>query len=728
MDNPKDISDPTTAMNMTLIFMAKTFKLNYTTPTKNNQRISPNPHNFQIAQLGVNMGQERQMQMVGGNGQKQGIQNVSNQNGFIVVPAIRNQNGNIVAAWIEQNGNGSNTNQIRCYNYRGVGHYARNCIIRPRRRDYAYLQNQLLIAQIKEVGLQLNQKEYDLIIVFVDYEEEEKLHVNCILMANLQQASTSGTHADTALVYDSTKDSNMDLSGEMTSVSNTVSKPILIPDDESLDDTPTKIIALKFLNEVKDTIVTLERVVKSKMLINDSNWSSHIHQEIQKVFKDKIASIVDKIKVRVILFEEEYLKEAATFVRDYKSLAKEADESLERIKCLEQKNDRLLRSVVSQDIMSIMQAHSVTDTSNLQTELDRAKEKLKHVSSKKKINRNLQANSFQTLLLFLVGYQDFFMVRRLGLFQAYDGESEAAHQLRLEVYGNYLEVAFSRNICFVKNLDGVNLLKENHSINLYTINLHEITSSSPICLLTRATSTKSWLWHQRLSHLNFDTINKLAKDNIVKGLPKFKYTKDHLCPSLRVKNINGKQYILVIMDDYSRYTWVHFLISKDEAPGTIIKFLKQIQGSFYPKNDRGDIRKLGDKDFTVVENLDVYIDHRMGESKKDEKDGVKYPYEKLQGFYKGYLSLGPGFIRDEETVKRITRKHERILKKRKPKTNKTKQGMEKTKSSQSLKVIHMKKIQLGGLKIAKSQVVLQELKDKGQIRKLGEVLQRSYKS
>ncbi|GKD94138.1 hypothetical protein Tco_1373975 [Tanacetum coccineum] len=140
------------------------------------------------------------------------------------------------------------------------------------------------------------------------------------------------------------------------------------------------------------------------MLINDSNWSSHIHQEIQKVFKDKIASIVDKIKVRVILFEEEYLKEATTFVRDYKSLAKEADESLERIKCLEQKNDRLLRSVVSQDIMFIMQAHSVTDTSNLQTELDR--------------------------------YQDFFIVRRLGLFQAYDRESEVAHQLRLEVYGN----------------------------------------------------------------------------------------------------------------------------------------------------------------------------------------------------------------------------------------------------------------------------------------------------
>ncbi|GKB77623.1 hypothetical protein Tco_0944518 [Tanacetum coccineum] len=71
-----------------------------------------------------------------------------------------------------------------------------------------------------------------------------------------------------------------------------------------------------------------------------------------------------------------------------------------------------------------------------------------------------------------------------------------------------LEVAFT---CFVRNLDRVDMLKGNRSTNLYTINLHAMTYSSPICLMTRATSTKSWLLHQRLSNLNFDTINKLAK-------------------------------------------------------------------------------------------------------------------------------------------------------------------------------------------------------------------------
>nr|GFA08328.1 retrovirus-related Pol polyprotein from transposon TNT 1-94 [Tanacetum cinerariifolium] len=94
-----------------------------------------------------------------------------------------------------------------------------------------------------------------------------------------------------------------------------------------------------------------------------------------------------------------------------------------------------------------------------------------------------------------------------------------------------LEVTFRRNACFVRNLEGVDLLKGDRSTNLYTINIQEMASASPICLMARASSTKSWLWHQRLSHLNFDTINDLARNDLVAGLPKFKYHKEHLYPS-----------------------------------------------------------------------------------------------------------------------------------------------------------------------------------------------------
>nr|GFA46007.1 hypothetical protein [Tanacetum cinerariifolium] len=92
-----------------------------------------------------------------------------------------------------------------------------------------------------------------------------------------------------------------------------------------------------------------------------------------------------------------------------------------------------------------------------------------------------------------------------------------------------LEVAF--RACFVRNLEGVDLLKGDHSTNIYTINLHEMAYASLICLMARAFSTKSWLWHQRLSHLNFDTTNDLARNDLVPGLLKFKYHKEHLCPS-----------------------------------------------------------------------------------------------------------------------------------------------------------------------------------------------------
>nr|GEZ05593.1 retrovirus-related Pol polyprotein from transposon TNT 1-94 [Tanacetum cinerariifolium] len=94
-----------------------------------------------------------------------------------------------------------------------------------------------------------------------------------------------------------------------------------------------------------------------------------------------------------------------------------------------------------------------------------------------------------------------------------------------------LKVAFRKNSYFVRNLEGVDLLKGDRSTNLYTINLHEMASVTPICLMARASSTKSWLWHQRLSHLNFDTINGLAKNDLISGLPKFKYHKEHLCLS-----------------------------------------------------------------------------------------------------------------------------------------------------------------------------------------------------
>ncbi|GJS79874.1 retrovirus-related pol polyprotein from transposon TNT 1-94 [Tanacetum coccineum] len=165
-----------------------------------------------------------------------------------------------------------------------------------------------------------------------------------------------------------------------------------------------------------------------------------------------------------------------------------------------------------------------------------------------------------------------------------------------------LEVAFRKHTCYVRDTD--------------------------------ASKNKSWLWHQRLNHLNFGTINDLARKDLVRGLPRLKFEKDHLrstfqlgkskkhthkpkpentnlevlntlhmdlCGPMRVQTINGKKYILVIIDDYSRFTWVKFLRSKDETPEVVIKFLKQIQVGLnktvrYVRTDNGT--KFFNKDLT----------------------------------------------------------------------------------------------------------------------------------
>nr|GFA03788.1 hypothetical protein [Tanacetum cinerariifolium] len=421
-------------------------------------RISSKPRNRQIAQPGMNMVQDRQMQMV--------------------------------RARAEGNAARKNGNQIRCYNCRGVGHYARNCTVMPRRREAAYHQTQLLIAQKEEARIQLQAKEYDLMAAAADLDKIKEVNANCILMANLQQASTSGTQTDSAPIYDTDgsaevhencddneifnmftqeeqytellepipeshqvpqndndvisedtsveqggetveqhpanfeetralyeslyynlaikvekvnsvnrklKETNADLTTELARFKNqercfeiktlqlaqesrdkmkqmnkeiklanytkinhlsgvfvpqtallreesyfsnnskmvNVSKSFLIPNEDLSDDT-TPSVARKFINEVKSTIVTLQRVVKQRMTIETHNWASSAHQELHKI-------------------------EAAKFVEDFKSFANEADASLAKHKALELEIKRLLKAVLFKKVSD--QKDNTQDTS-----------------------------------------------------------------------------------------------------------------------------------------------------------------------------------------------------------------------------------------------------------------------------------------------------------------------------------------------------------------------------
>nr|GEV05795.1 hypothetical protein [Tanacetum cinerariifolium] len=726
MPNPEDIIDPTTTMNMALALMAKAFKLNYSTLTNNNQRISSNPYNRQIAQPGMNMGPDRQMQMVGSNGENQfrqyDGQNVGNLNGYNVVHNVGNQNlngnGNLVAARAEGNA------------------------IRLRRRDAAYLQTQLLIAQKEQAGIQLQAEEFHLMAASADLDEIEEVNANCILMVNLQQASTSGTQTDKAPVYDSDGTTEVhnyedcydnDIFNMFTQQKQYTKLLEPIPEPHQVPQNENNVISkVTSMEQSGGTVEQHPKNVEETRVLYDSLYHnfaievekvntvnrpmSSAHQELYKIVKDEIFPIVNQVDTRVQNFEIQFLKEAAKFVGDSKSLAKEADESLAKHKALELEIERLLRAVVSQDIMSVVENNYVGETSNLQTELERTKERFENCIIKKENEYaklwNDWYKKYEECKFDKISYDKAYndmqqnikrLQARLGKlkgkskdtscvsdtldplsqklenenveleFQVLNYAKENAHlkttyknmfdsisvtrtqtktiiasfqnklhdtiyenaKLRAQLFKKVIQLCLwcvdsgcsknmTRNLNLLINFvwkflgtvlfgnDHVAAILENHTTNLYTINLHEMASTSPICLMARASSTKSWVWHQRLSHLNSDTINDIAKNDLVSSLPKFKYHKEHLCPSceqgkskrashppkpvpnsrqrlhllhmdfcgpMRIASINGKKYVLVIVDDYSRYTWVQFLRSKEEAP----------------ENDREDIGKLGAK-------------------------------------------------------------------------------------------------------------------------------------
>nr|GEU85899.1 hypothetical protein [Tanacetum cinerariifolium]GEX91582.1 hypothetical protein [Tanacetum cinerariifolium] len=125
-----------------------------------------------------------------------------------------------------------------------------------------------------------------------------------------------------------------------------------------------------------------------------------------------------------------------------------------------------------------------------------------------------------------------------------------------------LEVAFRKSTCYIRDLKGNDL----HT----------------------ATTSQAWLWHRRLSHLNFDTINLLSKNDIVVGLPKLKFVKDHLCSSCELGKAKRKSFHTKVTPSSKRRLQLlhmdlcgpmrtHFLRSKDETPEVLVDFLRLVQ-------------------------------------------------------------------------------------------------------------------------------------------------------
>ncbi|GKF39723.1 integrase, catalytic region, zinc finger, CCHC-type containing protein [Tanacetum coccineum] len=109
------------------------------------------------------------------------------------------------------------------------------------------------------------------------------------------------------------------------------------------------------------------------------------------------------------------------------------------------------------------------------------------------------------------------------------------------------------NFAAITGYEGDDLLTGNRESNLYTISIFDMAASSPVCLMSKATLTKLLLWHRILSYLNFCTINDLTRLNLVDGLPKFKYGKDHLCSACESgKSKKASHPLKLVPSDHSK--------------------------------------------------------------------------------------------------------------------------------------------------------------------------------
>ena len=211
--------------------------------------------------------------------------------------------------------------------------------------------------------------------------------------------------------------------------------------------------------------------------------------------------------------------------------------------------------------------------------------------------------------------------------------------------------------CIVKDKKGNPIINGKRKGNLYSLNLDLVLESNGICLLTYSQSDSGWLWHKRLGHLNFKNISKLQSLNLVRGLPKASFKKDRLCRAcqcgkqkkasfkainllktskplellhmdlfgpIRTRSFGGKKYSLVVVDDFTRFTWILLMESKDETLYLLTRLINKIQNQ---KNSK--VIKIRSDHGTEFENTGVEefcnqqgIEHNFSAPRTPQQNGV----------------------------------------------------------------------------------------------------------
>nr|GEW72887.1 hypothetical protein [Tanacetum cinerariifolium] len=327
-----------------------------------------------------------------------------------------------------------------------------------------------------------------------------------------------------------------------------------------------------------------------KEKISGRTYSGYLDPFIQNTIEANFSPEIRRINAGLQQFHKCLHEEMVADLRYFNSLELEVDSLISQ---LETQKTQFLN-----EIDRLSREYYYADHMNAIIELLKSKMMSKSFEALQKHAINLEINLQQTFkfrndqIAPILGYGDL-VQGAVTIKRVYYVEGLNHNLFSVGQFCNAdLEVAFRKSTCYIRDLKGNDLLTGSRGTDLYSITLQDTNYPNTICLMAKATSSQAWLWHRRLSHLNFDTINLLSKNDIVVGLPKLKFVKDHLCSScelgkakrksfhtkttpsskrrlqllhmdlcgpMRVASINGKRYVLVIVDDYSRYTWTHFL-------------------------------------------------------------------------------------------------------------------------------------------------------------------------
>ncbi|GJS64978.1 integrase, catalytic region, zinc finger, CCHC-type containing protein [Tanacetum coccineum] len=236
-----------------------------------------------------------------------------------------------------------------------------------------------------------------------------------------------------------------------------------------------------------------------------------------------------------------------------------------------------------------------------------------------------------------------------------------------QFYNGDLEVAFRSRSCYMRNLEGDDLLTRDHESNLYTISISNMAASSSVCLMSKATSTKSWLWHRRLSHLNFGTINDLTKHDLVDGLLKFKYGKDHLCSACEWgKSKKASHPPKLVPSNHSKLELLHMDLCRPMRVASIngkrkpnVEYFHMFGSLYYPTKERDDLGKMKPK-----ADIGIFIGYSetsrgfriYNRHTKKIMETIHVKFDELIAMASEYESLEPNFqrmINDDSSAESI---------------------------------------------------------------------------